>query len=55
MLLITHLKVLPKALDIGTKRLILFSKLFVEILLEVQVSLHVCHLAIPVVELATLL
>ena len=55
MLLVTHLKVLFEAVDIDTQLLVLICKLHVEVLLEVQVTLHVRHLSIPEVELASLL
>ena len=54
-LFVPHLKVLLQAVDIGAQRLVLISKLSVEILLEVQVTLHVCHFSIPKVELTSLL
>ena len=44
-----------QALNISAKLLILICKLHVEVLLEVQVSLHICDLTVPEVELISLL
>jgi len=49
------LEVLAEALDVGLERLIFISKLRVEVLMEVQISLHVGHFAVPEVQFAALL
>lgn len=46
---------LLQALDVLAQRLVLICQLHVEVLLEVQVTLHVRHFAVPEVELASLL
>ena len=55
MLFIAHLQVLLQAFDIAAESLVLLRQLLVEVILEVQISLHVRDLAIPVVELTALL
>lgn len=55
MLFVTHLKVLFEAVDIDAQLLILISKLHVEVLLEVQITLHIGDLAVPKVQLTSLL
>ena len=55
LLLVSHLKVCLQALNIRTKLLVLICKLHVEVLLEVQVTLHICDFTVPEVELIPLL
>ena len=55
LLLVTHLEVRLQALNISTELLILICKLHVEVLLEVQVTLHICDFTVPEVELISLL
>jgi len=54
-LLVAHIEVLLQALHVFTKLLIFIGNLHVEILLEVQVTLHVSNFSVPKVELASLL
>ena len=55
LLLVSHLEVRLQALNISAKLLILICQLHVEVLLEVQVSLHICDFTVPEVELISLL
>lgn len=55
MLLVTHLEMLLEAFDISAQALVLVSQLGIEILLEVQVTLHVVHFAVPEVQFVSLL
>jgi len=54
MFFVSHLEVLGEALDVSLKSMVLISQLRVEILMEVEVTLHVRHFTVPEVELATL-
>lgn len=54
-LFVAHLKVLLEAFDIRAQILVLVGQLRVEVLLEVQVTLHVVHFAVPEVQLVSLL
>ena len=54
-LFVAHLKMLLQAFDVGAQILVLVGQLRVEVLLEVQVTLHVVHFAVPEVQLASLL
>ena len=55
MLLIAHVEVRFEAFNISAELLVFVSELHVEVLLEVQVSLHVGHLAVPEVQFVSLL
>lgn len=54
-LLVPEVKMFLETFDIGTERLVLIGKLGVEILLEVQVTSHICNFSVPKVELTSLL
>jgi hypothetical protein len=54
-LLVAHIEMLLQALHVFTKLLIFISNLHVEILLEVQVALHVSNFSVPEVKLTPLL
>ena len=54
-LFVAHLKMLLQAFDIRAQILVLVGQLRVEALLEVQVTLHVVHFAVPEVQLVSLL
>ena len=54
-LFVAHLKMLLQAFDVGAQILVLVGQLRVEVLLEVQVTLHVVHFAVPEVQLVSLL
>jgi len=54
-LLVSHLEVGFEAVDVGAERSVLVSKLHIEILLEVQITLHVGYFSVPEVKLTTLL
>ena len=54
-LFVAHLKMLLQAFDICAQILVLVGQLRVEVLLEVQVTLHVVHFAVPEVQLVSLL
>lgn len=54
-LFVAHLEVFLEAVHVCAERTILLSKLRVEVLLEVEVSLHVGHFAVPKIEFASLL
>ena len=49
------LEVSAKTLYVCFKRLILISQFRVEVLMEVQVTLHISHLSVPEVEFTALL
>ena len=55
MLLLFDLEMPAETLNVSLQRLVLVSQLRVEILMEVQVTLHISYLAVPEVELAALL
>lgn len=55
MLLVTHLEVLLETLNISAQVLVLVSQFGIEILLEVQVTLHVIYFAVPEVQFVSLL
>jgi len=55
MLFVTKFEVLFQAFNITSKALVFFGQLCAEVLLEVQVTLHVVDLAIPEVKLVALL
>lgn len=55
MLFVAKVEVLLEAFDIGPQLLVLISQFRIELLLEVHVTLHVCHFSVPEVELVPLL
>ena len=54
-LLVSHLEVLLQTLNVLLERMVLIGELRVEVLMEIQVALHVRHFTVPEVELTTLL
>ena len=53
--LVPHLEVLLETFDISAQVLVFVCQLRVEVLLEVQVTLHVIYFSIPKVEFVSLL
>lgn len=51
---VSHLKVLLETLNICAQRLILICKLDIKVLLEVHISLHIGHFAVPEIKFISL-